>query len=258
MDATNTTAVSLRFYRFLPYWAVLQTDLRQTTRNWVWRTWVFASMGAALLYLTHRFAVFKEANFVVTVDNVVSKLLHSVALGTVTLVVAFCSGAIATERGSLADSVLCRGISRYQYYLAKLHSRLISVLGTYLLMAITVMSIAAFVFPGIMTMTGCAAALGALAAVLAAIVCISVTTSALCGSTVLTVTLLWVGLYSAGFALTFLPPSYLTPDRLIDSFPFMLKGVYSRDGLWLLLKWAGITSCVAALVGMIGFSRSDV
>lgn len=256
MEATTTT--SLRFYRFLPYWAVLQTDLRQTTRNWVWRTWVIASMAAALLYLTHRFAVYKEANFIVTVDVVVSKLLHSVALGTVTLVVAFCSGAIATERGSLADSVLCRGISRYQYYLAKLHSRLISVLGTYLLMSITVLSIAGFVFPGIMTTTGCAVSLGALAAVLAAIVCISVTTSALCGSTVLTVTLLWVGLYAAGFALTFLPISYLTPDRLIDTFPLMLKGVYDRDGLWLMLKCAGYASIAASLAGMIGFSRSDV
>ena len=253
MKTTN-----LRFYRFLPYWAVLQTDLRQTPRNWVWRTWVIASIAAAMLYLTHRFAVFKEANFIVTVDTVVAKLLHSVALATVTLVVAFCSGAIATERGSLADSVLCRGISRYQYYFAKLHSRLISSLLTFFMLTTLVMSVAMFVFPGLMTFSGCFAALFALASVLAAVISISVTTSALCGNTVLTVSLLWVGLYSIGFALTFLPSSYLTPDRLIDALPNILKGIYNRDGYWWLVKWSWLTLCVSAVIGMFGFSRSDV
>src|SRR5207253_8315013 len=98
----------------------------------------------------------------------------------------------------------------------------------------------------------------ALAAVLAAVVSISITTSALCGSTVLTVTLLWVGLYSLGFALTFIPANYLTPDRLIDALPNMLKAVYDRDEYWRLVKWSCITACVAGLIGMIGFSRSDV
>jgi ABC-2 type transport system permease protein len=257
MDVTSTPT-RLRFYRFLPYWAVFQTDLRQTPRNWVWRTWVFVSIAAAMLYLTHRFAMFKEANFVLKGDVIVANLLRSIALGTVTLVVAFCSGAIATERGSLADSVLCRGISRYQYFLAKLHSRLIAVLVTYLSLTIAVMVTAGFVFPGLMTTAGCIAALTALAAVLAAIVSISITTSALCGSTVLTVTLLWVGLYSLGFALTFVPTNYLTPDRLIDALPNMLKGIYDRDEYWRLVKWSCITVCVSALIGMVGFSRSDV
>ena len=43
-----------RYIRLLPYWAVLQTDLRQTLRGWVWRTWVLATLAAAggyLLYL---------------------------------------------------------------------------------------------------------------------------------------------------------------------------------------------------------------
>jgi hypothetical protein len=257
MDAA-TTPETIRYYRWLPYWAVLQTDLRQTTANWVWRVWVFASIMAATLYLTHRFAVYREARFVQTVDKVVANLLHWTALGTVTLVVAFCSGAIATERGTLADSILCRGISRYQYFLAKLHSRLISVLGTYFVLTALVVGVASFAFPGLLTPTGCVAALAGLGAFLAAVVCFGVATSALCGSTVLSVSLLWIGLYTLGFALTFLPDGYLTPDRMIDTLPKILQGLFIRDELYRSIGYSLLAGTVAAGVGLVGFARSDV
>lgn len=257
MDAP-TIPISVRYYRFLPYLAVLQTDLKQTPKNWVWRTWVGASLIAAALYLTHRFAIYREVKIVETVDKVIGNLLHWTALGTVTLIVAFTSGAIATERGVLADSILCRGISRFQYFLAKLHSRLISVLGTFLILTGCVITFAAFVFPGLVTMTGCFAVLGALCAVLTAIVCLGVATSALCGNTVLSVSLLWVTLYSAGFVFTFLPDGIITPDRLIDGLPKMLRGLYDRTEYWRLINYALGTSVVATLIGMLGFARSDV
>lgn len=254
----STIPAGVKYHRWLPYWAVLQTDLRQTTQNWVWRVWVLASLAAATLYLTHRFAVYREAKFVMTVDKVVANLLSWTALGTVTLVVAFCSGAIATERGTLADSVLCRGISRYQYFLAKLHSRLFAVLGTYLALTGSVIAIAAFAFPGMVTPTGCLAALAGLGFVLATVVCLGVTTSALCGSTVLSVSLLWIGLYTLGFALTFMPETYLTPDRMIAALPQMLRGLFNREELYRSIAYAVTASGVATVIGMVGFARADV
>lgn len=254
----DTIPMSVRYYRFLPYFAVLQTDLKQTTKNWVWRTWVLTSLAAAVLYLTHRFAIYREVKIVETVDKVIANLLHWTALGTVTLVVAFTSGAIATERGTLADAVLCRGISRYQYFLAKLHARLLSVLGTYLMLTILVIGTAAFAFPGLVTTTGCLAAMTAIGAILTAITCCGVTASALCGSTVLSVSLLWVGLNTLGFALTFLPEGYLTPDRLIDGLPKMLRGLFDRAEFWRLTTYAMLLAAGAALAGLIGFSRADV
>lgn len=258
MDASTTMTPALRFSRLLPYIAVLQTDLRQTPKNWVWRTWVLASLVAASLYLTHRFAIYRDAKFVQTVDKVVGNLLHWSALGTVTLVIAFVSGAIAAERGSLADSVLCRGISRYQYFLAKLHARLVSVLGTYLFLAGGILTISAFLFPGLVTFTGCFAALGAIAAILAAVVCCGVAISAMCSSQMLSVSTLWVSLYAIAFALTFLPESYLTPDRLIDVLPKVLRGEFDRDELWRLTSYSLAASGITAFFGMMKFSRADV
>lgn len=255
---SNTTPMSVRYYRFLPYLAVLQTDLKQTPKNWVWRTWVAASILAAALYLTHRFSIYREVKIVETVDKVIANLLRWTALGTLTLVVAFTCGAVATERGSLADSILCRGISRYQYFLAKLHSRLIAVLGTFLFLTLGVIIFAGIAFPGILTTVGSLAVIGALSAILTAVVCFGVTASALCGSTVLSISLLWVALYTIGFLMTFLPTSYLTPDRLIDGLPKMLRGLYDRTEYWRLIEYCLYASVGATLFGMFGFGRSDV
>ena len=53
--------VTVRFNKFLPYWAVLQTDLRQTFRSWVYRLWVFMTVLAAAGFLLYRVGVHKEA-----------------------------------------------------------------------------------------------------------------------------------------------------------------------------------------------------
>ena len=58
-------------------------------------------------------------------------------LGSVTLIVVLTAGAISADRGTVADSVLSRGISRYQYFLGKWHARLAAVLGTYLALGVT-------------------------------------------------------------------------------------------------------------------------
>ena len=52
MDA-SPPVVTVRFNKFLPHWAVFQTDLRQTLRSWVYRLWVLMTVLAAtglLLY----------------------------------------------------------------------------------------------------------------------------------------------------------------------------------------------------------------
>src|SRR5207248_2484677 len=64
-----------------------------------------------------------------------SDILRWTIVGSITLVVVLAAGAISSERGTLADSVLSRGISRYQYFLGKWHARLVAVLSTYLLLS---------------------------------------------------------------------------------------------------------------------------
>src|SRR4051812_24891356 len=117
--------------RWLPYWAVFQFDVRQTVRSWVYRVWLMASLLAVAGYLLYRYAPYHEAGIIQTASAYVSDLLRWTVLVSAALIVVLTAGCISSERGTMADSVLSRGISRYQYFLGKWHARLATVLVTY-------------------------------------------------------------------------------------------------------------------------------
>ena len=71
-----------RYIPWLPYWAVLQTDLRQTVRGWVWRTWLLSSLLAAIGYLLYRLGIYREAGIVQHASNVTGDLLRWPLFGT--------------------------------------------------------------------------------------------------------------------------------------------------------------------------------
>ena len=124
------------FNRWLPYWAVLQADVGQTLRSWVYRVWVLLSLLATVGYLLYRIGLAHEAGIAQPASLLVSNLIRWGVLGSITLIVVLTAGAISADRGTMADSVLSRGISRYQYFLGKWHARLVTVLGTFLLFGI--------------------------------------------------------------------------------------------------------------------------
>ena len=135
MDAAQPVTRA-KINRFLPYWAVFQADFKHALHSWIYRVWVLVSFGASVGYLLYRFGAKQVAGIVQPAPETVGDLMHWVIYGSVTLIIALTAGAICSERGTMADSVLSRGISRYQYFLGKLHSRLLLVLTTYLAMCL--------------------------------------------------------------------------------------------------------------------------
>ena len=123
MDAVAPTRAKIN--RFLPYWAVFQADLKQTLHSWIYRVWVLLSFGASVGYLLYRFGAKQESGIMQPAHETVGHLMHWVIYGSLTLIIVLTAGAICAERGTMADSVLSRGISRYQYFLGKLHARLL-------------------------------------------------------------------------------------------------------------------------------------
>jgi ABC-2 type transport system permease protein len=258
MDATLEKKKPLTFNRWLPYWAVLQADVHQTLRSWVYRVWVLVSLLAAAGYLLYRFGLSYEAGIVQPASNLVADLLRWTLLGSVTLVVVLTAGSISSERGTMADSVLSRGISRHQYFMGKWHSRLATVLATFLVMSTLVLGAGIFLLHEDVSLAGSAVALGTVCAVLAAIITCGVTVSAICNSTVLGITLLWLLLYGGGFALSLLPARYPSPARALNSLPFILRGHYDPHTLGELVLWCLALSVVVAVIGLAHFARRDI
>ena len=87
MDVPAAVTAPFKYRRWLPYWAVLRTDVRQTLRSWVYRLWVVVTLLAAGGFLLYRFGVAREAGLAQPAAVHTSDLLRAVALGSLALIV---------------------------------------------------------------------------------------------------------------------------------------------------------------------------
>ena len=257
MDAPTAT-VPVRINRWLPYWAVFQADVRQTLRGWVYLFWVFLSVAVTVGYLLYRRGVAQEAGLLQPASLLVGDLLRWTVMGSVTLIIVLTAGSISSERGTMADSVLSRGISRYQYFLGKWHARLLTVLATFLAHGTAALVASYFLLHEDLSLMGCTAALVTVAALLAVVVSCGVAVSAASNSTLVAIAVLWVVFYGAGFAMSFLPSRLPSPDRVLHQLPYMLQGHYNWEAVGRLVGWSTLVSLAWTLVGMVVFSRRDV
>jgi ABC-2 type transport system permease protein len=258
MDTPPLTA-KVKINRFLPYWAVFQADLKQTLHSWIYRAWVVLSFGATLGYLLYRFGAKQVGGFVQPAPEMVGDILHWVVFGSITLIIVLTAGAICAERGTMADAVLSRGISRYQYFLGKLHARLLLVLGTYLAMCVVALAGGFLLLHSdALTLHGSLVAILTVAAVLVIVVTGGVSVSAVSNNTVVSIAIVWLTLYGVAFALSLLPAHYPSPDRALERLPDILRGYYDlRRVNEFMLACLGVSFTIS-VVGMVLFSRRDV
>ena len=253
--------VTVRFNKFLPYWAVLQTDLRQTFRSWVYRLWVLITVLSAAGFLVYRVGLHKDAGLFVSAASHCADLFRIIVMGSLALIVVLGVSSIGSEKGSVADSVLSRGISRHQYFLAKWHARLVVVAVTFAGLGALVLTASYFLFKSDgetdLSLVGGLAAVVAVCAVLVAIVSWGVTIGALT-NTILGITIFWLALYGSGFLMTLLPEPWPSPDRELGKLRHILRGQFSTSLLTDVVGAAVAASGLAAVIGLIGFSRRDV
>ncbi len=259
MDAPQATTANVRINRLLPYWAVFQADLKQTFHGWLYRVWVLLSFGASLGYLLYRFGAKQVSGMQQPAPEMVGDILHWVVFGSITLIIALTAGAICAERGTMADAVLSRGISRYQYFLGKLHARLLLVLGTYFVMAVLALVGGLCLLHGeALTLHGSLVAIVTVAAVLVIVITCGVSVSAVSSNTVVSIAVVWLSLYGLGFLLSLLPAHYPSPDRALQRLPDILRGFYNTQAVYQLVFGSLGASFTISLVGMFLFSRRDV
>jgi len=254
----HALAASNRYRRLLPYVAVFQTDLRQTLRSWMYRLWALAMFLVAFGYILYRMGIHREAGMMQSATLVMSDLLRWIVLGSAAIVAALTVGSISGERGTLADSVLSRGISRYQYFMAKWHSRVAGVVGTFIVMAAAMLTASHLLLHENLSFSGSVACVAMASSVFMLIASAGVTLSALCNNSRMAMTALWLVLYGGGALLELLPAHYPTPDRVLLQLPDILQGNYDPELLTHVLGVSTIASVFTALVGLFGFAQRDV
>jgi ABC-type transport system involved in multi-copper enzyme maturation permease subunit len=257
MDATAPTK-PVKINRLLPYWAVFQADLAHTLRSWVYRVWVLMTLLAAAGYLLYRFGVEREAGMVQYASLLISDLLRWTLLASATPVIVLTAGSISSERGTMADSVLSRGISRYQYFLGKWHARLVAVIATFFLLGLATLASSIVLLHEDLSLLGSLVALAAVGSLLVTVVSCGVTISAVTNSTLLGIAVLWTVVYGTGYLLSLLPGSFPSPEWALSRLPLILRGHYDLDAIGQLLGWSLGCAVLAGIIGMLHFARRDV
>jgi ABC-2 type transport system permease protein len=244
--------------RWLPYFAVLKTDLNQTLQGWLFRGCLFVALVLSVGHLVHRATMHHQMGIVQPVSVMVAELLQYIVLVGSTLVIVLSIGAICGERDTLADTVLSRGVSRWQYFLAKWHARLTAVIGSFALLAGLIILAAIFVLQSDVSLVGCGLALGVVATLLAIVVSCGVAVSGMVDSSLLGIAILWIGLYALGAALLLIPLPMLDYGKMLKNLPILLRGQVEPMMVLKLMAVGGGVALLAAIAGMFGFSRRDL
>jgi putative exporter of polyketide antibiotics len=238
---------------------VFQADFKTTFHSWSYRVWVLLSVGVAVGYLLYRFGAKQVSGMIQSAPDTVGDLLHWVIYGSITLIIALTAGTICSERGTMADAVLSRGISRYQYFLGKWHARLSLVLLTYCVQGLLALICAYFMLHSeAMTIHGSLVAILVVAALLVFVVTYGVSVSAVSSNTLVSIAVVWMTIYGGGFIVSQLPGALPSPEKAMQNLPNVLKGWYDWNALSRLMLTSLGLSLGTALIGMFCFSRRDV
>src|SRR5260370_37391626 len=102
MDTQIKISVT-RINRWLPYWAVFQSDVKQTLRGWMYRVWVLVLVIGSVGYLLYCVGVDREAGILQSASLFLSDLFRWTVLGSVGPIILLPAGISSSERGVIVD-----------------------------------------------------------------------------------------------------------------------------------------------------------
>jgi hypothetical protein len=280
---------------------VFQADLASLARSWVLRAWFVLTVLVALVVLLGHgdsniiaqkpggailAALVQSGDPATGAPHTLRELLKIYIVVWVSFIIVLTGGTISSELGVVADAVLSRGISRWQYFMGKWTARLAAVLAVYALVMVPIALVlwlgtattdpasdgvsrvefssevsdppGSLVMHHTITLSGVAFALGRVAAILAFVITCGVAFSASFDSTAISIAVGWVSIYGTGLMLSILDVPQFSPARLIRDLPDLVSGRYvASDQYWLLGGWLTATFLVSLVTGTF-FSARDV
>jgi hypothetical protein len=235
----------------MPYLALVEADLANMTRSWLVRIWLVLAAGLSLIIVL---TALTEG----TPAQSVADLLGTWPLIWSTFAIVVSAGAISSEAGVVADSILSKAVTRYGYVLSKLTARLITVLGIYLALVLPAVYVISRYAEETLAGGGVAWAVLMVGMPLVLLTCLGVAFSALFNRTLVAVVVVWVLWYAAGFIFVLLGVEYLSSLAIIDSLPRMLQGDYRVADQIRVIFGFGLPSVAVVLAAVWYFGRKDL
>jgi ABC-2 type transport system permease protein len=175
-----------------------------------------------------------------------------------TFIIINTSGAVSSEAGVVADSILSKAVTRYDYILAKMAARLMMVIGLYLVITLPAAYLVSRYGQGSLDTGGTAWGITLIGMTLVLLTTLSVAFSTLFNRTLVALIVVWFLWYSAGGIAALFQVNDLSPLHIVDSLPDLLVGNYVAADEWHTLFGFLALSAVVIVVAVVHFAHKDL
>lgn len=231
--------------------ALLEADLASMARSWVVRIWLILMAAQALI--TIPISLSEES-----ASESLAGLLGAFPVVWSIFAIMISSGAVSSETGVVADSILSKAVTRYEYILAKFASRLLTIVGLYLLVTLPAAYIIQRGATNGLSGTGVAWGVTLIGMTLVLLTSLAVTFSTLFNRTLVALVVVWFLWYVAGAIFALLEVEYMSPLHIVDRLPAMLDGDFSAGQQWRTLVGFLIPSLGVMALSVLHFARKDL
>lgn len=220
-------------------------------RSWIVRIWAFLLSAQSLIIMV-------SINELTIATETISGLLSLFPLVWSTIIIVLCSGAIASESGVVADSILSKAVRRSEYIVAKLCARSAIIITLYLATTVPAAYLVAQNGQGTVDSAGVVWAFTLIGLILLLLTTLTVAASTLFNRTLVAVIVMWFVWYAAGAITGILNAEYLSPLAIVDSLPGLLAGDFETDDLVRSVIGYVVLLSAALSVALFHFTRKDV
>lgn len=240
--------------RGMAFLALLEQDLRSMVNSWVVRIWALLTAAMALITIP---AALAETDGTLASDALAGMLgTYPVIWSTVAILIS--AGAVAAESGVVADSILSKAVTRLDYISAKVISRLVVVVGLFLLIAVPSAYLMGRSSTSDLARSGVVWGIVLVGIIMTLLTSLAVTLSTLFDRPMVAVVVTWVLWYAAGAIFSLLEIEHLSPVHVVEALPLTLQGDYDTMDMWRTLGLFAGVSVVVSAIASVYFTHKDL
>lgn len=221
-------------------------------RSWLVRLW------AALLALSAAIPVIAAVADEEPASEILRGWLQLAIVPSAVVVIVLSAATVSSEAGVVADSVLSKAVTRYEYIFAKLSSRIITVSLIYFAVTGPTAYLVARYAERDVTATGVILTVLSLGVILVFLTTLGITFSSIISNTLISIAILLVLVSIQSAIFQFLGLAYLSPTNVLKDMPPALRGESQAwEQVQVILAFGILASALGGVTAWV-FAQKDV